>query len=83
MTAKQQLHALVDLLPESELETARRVLEGLRATADIAGYSLDDAPLDDEPESEGERAVVAEARADAAAGRVYSHDEVKRELGLA
>ncbi|MBW3629314.1 MAG: hypothetical protein KY464_08460 [Gemmatimonadetes bacterium] len=82
-TVKQQLHALIDLLPESEMETARRVLEGLHATAASQRYTLEDAPVDDEPETEEERAAVAEARADLAAGRVHSHEELKRELGLA
>jgi predicted transcriptional regulator len=80
---KQDLHALVDTLPESEVETARRVLTGLHAIGSAPSYTLDNATEDDEPETEEERAAVAEALADVAAGRVYTHEQVKRELGLA
>lgn len=83
MTVKEQLHVLVDALPESEAETARRVLEGLHAIASTPSYTLDDAPEEDEPITPEEEAAVAEALADIAAGRVYSHEEIKRELGLA
>lgn len=79
---KQELHALVDALPESEVETARRVLNGLRAIADPLAWALENAPLDDEPVTAEEEAAVAEALADVAAGRVYSMQEVRRELGL-
>lgn len=79
---KQELHALVDALPESEVETARRVLEGLRATASAPSYTLDNAPEDDEPETEEERAAVAEALAEMRAGKGIPHEEVKRMFGL-
>jgi hypothetical protein len=38
------------------------------------------APLDDEPETDEERAAVAEAREDVAAGRLISHEEVRRRV---
>lgn len=41
---------------------------------------LDNAPLDDEPETEEERQAVAEAEADIAAGRTVSLDELLREF---
>ena len=40
------------------------------------------APEDDEPESEEERAAVEEAYEDIARGEVLSHEELKRKLGL-
>lgn len=83
MNRKEQLHRLVDQLPESELGAAERFLEYLRlAATDPALHTLLTAPEDDEPEDEEERAAVAEAREDVEKGRVYSLDEVKRELGL-
>jgi hypothetical protein len=42
------------------------------------------APLDDEPETEEERAAVAEAKRELAAGEpTVRLEQVKRELGLA
>jgi predicted transcriptional regulator len=83
MTIKEELHALVDALPESEAETARRVLQGLRAIASEPSYTVDSAPEDDEPESEEERAAVAEALAEMRDGKGIPHEEVKRMFGLA
>jgi hypothetical protein len=45
--------------------------------------ALRDAPLDDEPETDEERAAMAEAHADLAAGTPdISHEALMRELGL-
>jgi len=82
MTPRDNLHRLVDTLPESELEHAACVLEALRQAATPPNRSLEDAPLDDEPETPEERAAVEEARSDVAAGRVISHEEAKRRWGL-
>ena len=49
---------------------------------DPVALALARAPLDDEPETEEERAAVVEAREAVARGEVFSLDEVKRELGL-
>jgi hypothetical protein len=43
---------------------------------------LRDAPVDNEPETDEERAAVAEAREDLAAGRAVSHEQIRRELGI-
>jgi len=42
---------------------------------------LRDAPIDDEVETDDERQLVKEARQDLAAGRVVSHEEIRREFG--
>lgn len=73
---------MVDTLPESEIERAERVLEALRLVAEPPYRPLEDAPLDDETETPEERAAVAEARGDVAAGRVISHQEARRRWGL-
>jgi hypothetical protein len=76
MAPRDHLHRLVDTLPESELGRAERVLEALVA---VPPYRpLEDAPLDDEAETPEERAAVAEARGDVAAGRVVPHEEARR-----
>jgi CO dehydrogenase/acetyl-CoA synthase beta subunit len=82
MTIKEELHRLVDELPESESHAAKRFLEYLRNMGDPVLRAMLEAPEDDEPETEEERAAVAEAQEDFKAGRVVSHQELKREFGL-
>jgi hypothetical protein len=82
MAPRDNLHRLVDTLPESELERAERVLEALRQVAEPSYRPLEGAPLDDEPETPEEEEAVEEARRDVAAGRVISHEEAKRRWGL-
>jgi hypothetical protein len=82
MSLKDRLHHLVDTLPESEVPTAERILEALRATADPVAWALDNAPLDDEPDDDDFDGGLTEAREDVAAGRVFTMEEVKRDLGL-
>ena len=82
MTTRETLHKMVDLLPESEWEAARRVLEERLAKHDPVLRAFLNAPEDDEPESEEERAAVEEAYEELKAGRVVSDEELKRELGL-
>ena len=66
MLDKQQLHHLVDRLPESELTAAARYLEFLLSH---------EAPVDPEM-----LARIDQARAHPAPG--ISHDDVLREFGL-
>ncbi|MBI4904636.1 MAG: hypothetical protein HY820_13425 [Acidobacteria bacterium] len=66
MFDKQQLHHLVDQLPESELSAAARYLEFLLSH---------EAPVDPEM-----LARIDQARAHRSPG--ISHDEVLREFGL-
>ena len=82
MTVKERLHHLVDELPESEAPTAARILEALRVAADPVRSALERAPLDDEPLTEEETATLAEME-NGGEERVYSHQEIKREFGLA
>jgi hypothetical protein len=79
---RDSLHRLIDELPESELTTAKRFLNYLRATADPVRKTLLEAPLDDEPETEEERRAVQEAREELARGEVRTLEEVRRELGV-
>lgn len=82
MTVKDELYRLVDQLPEGEWHAAKRYLEYLRNMGDPLLQALMAAPFDDEPETEEERAAVAEARGDFEAGREVTHEELKREFGL-
>ncbi|MBI4545729.1 MAG: hypothetical protein HY703_11080 [Gemmatimonadetes bacterium] len=82
MTTRERLHHLVDELPESEHPTAVRVLEALARLADPVRWALDHAPPEDETISADEQAAVAEAREDVRTGRISTHEEIKRELGL-
>jgi uncharacterized protein YjbI with pentapeptide repeats len=82
MTAKEQLHRLIDTLPERQLDTAVAVLEALAAAADPSVRAHAAAPVEDEPETPAEAATAAEARMDTAAGRAKSLEQVQREMGL-
>ena len=82
MTIKDDLHRLVDELPEEELHGAKRYLEYLRNMGDPVLRALREAPMDDEPETPKERAAVLEAYKDLAEGKVVSFDEIKREFGV-
>ncbi len=78
---RERVKKLVDLVPDSDLDAAARMLRGL--AVDPVAWTLDNAPLDDEPITQEDIDAQAEARADIAAGRVYSHEDVVRRLGLA
>jgi len=80
MSPRDTLHQLIDELPEEDLSTAERVLQALSATA-APHVPLPAAPFDDEPDDDGLDGL-REARADVEAGRVVSHEEVKRRWGL-
>lgn len=84
MATKERIHRLVDALPEEELKTAERMLEGLAALAlsDPVARALALAPEDDEPVTEEEAAAIEEGERDVAEGRVVTADEVRARLGL-
>lgn len=81
MSPRERLHVLVDELPESDVSTAERVLEALRA-APAPSYSLADAPLDDEPDDDDRDGGLTEARGQADRGELIPHEEAKRILGV-
>ena len=76
-TDRRELHALVDHIPAGDLPAARKIL---RALADPVWQSILGAPLDDEPESEQERADVEKALSNPATD--VPMEEVLREHGL-
>lgn len=82
MVTLERLHQLVEALPEEERTTAARVLEALAGLAPGEPfYTAETAPLDDEPETDEERAAVAEGEADVAAGRVAPAADLYRTYG--
>lgn len=81
MLAREELHDLIDELPDKELAAVRSYLRYLAAVArDPVLRALVNAPIDDESETEEERRAVEEAKQDLRAGRVISHEEVRRRL---
>ena len=79
---RETLHRIVDELPDNELRAAKRYMEYLRNMSDPLVRKLAEAPYDDEPLTAEDEAALQEGLADFAAGRVYTSEEVKRELGL-
>jgi hypothetical protein len=73
---RRELHALVDHISAGDLSAARKIL---RALADPVWQSILAAPIDDEPETEQERAEVEAARKETWTGT--NHEEVLREFG--
>ena len=59
---RHELHTLVDQIPEGDVPAARKIL---RALADPVEMAILAAPLDDDSETEEERASVASSLADA------------------
>lgn len=83
MTDRERLHSLVDDLPEGEVRAALHFVESLRTSEeDPVLRALRDAPLDDEPVTEEDRAALEEAWEDVRQGRLTAHKEVRlRVLG--
>jgi hypothetical protein len=81
--ARTKLHDLIESLPSDDVPTALRVLEALNSSSDSIPLAFRDIPFDDEPETEEERAAVAEARREIEEGKGIPHDEAMRRLGLA
>ena len=72
----ENLHHLVDLLdPDRWDEAAHRLADLLD---DPVLRAVAGAPIDDEPETEAERAAVAEARAGIGRGEGIPHAEIMR-----
>jgi len=74
---RDELHRVVDELPETRQEEALRLLEYLR---DRQEFTAEAAPVDDEPLTEEDRSSLRAADADIAAGRLISNEDMKREL---
>lgn len=78
---RQQAHQLIDRMPETQLSGLVQFLETI---IDPVAAALRNAPLDDEPETEEEKAAVTEARTwlKNNGGKGIPHAEAMRRLGL-
>ncbi|HEX3748282.1 MAG TPA: hypothetical protein VHW09_30345 [Bryobacteraceae bacterium] len=72
---RHELHALVDHISDSDVPVARKLL---RALADRVELAILSAPVDDEVESEEERAAVAASLADDSADIPFEQLRRKR-----
>ena len=79
---RQDLKDLIDCVPTDELIVVKRFIQYVVDMQDPVLRSLLDAPVDDEPTSESDVAMLQEARADIAAGRLTPAKELYRELGI-
>jgi hypothetical protein len=78
MTTKERLHKLVDELSEAEADDALRYVASRREdeARDSFARWLESRPEDDEPLTAEDEQAIAEGRADRAAGRTVSHEEM-------
>ncbi len=80
MSIKEEVIRLVEGLPESDLLTVRRLLQGLALTRESDEGALRSflasCPEDDEPETPAERAAVQRAKQEYEAGKVIPHEQV-------
>jgi hypothetical protein len=77
MTSREELHKLVDHIPEGDVAAARKIL---RSLVDPVDLSLATAAPDDEPDTEEEREAVEKALSDPRSD--VPLEEVLREYGL-
>ena len=77
---REDLHKLVDRLPECEWEVSYWVLLAHLKEHDPLLWRLMTAPEDDEKETEEERLAVAEAEEDIKAGNWITQEELESRL---
>ena len=80
MTALQDLHTLVDWLPECAQGEAHQILLAHLKKYDPVAYAFFTAPEEDEPLTEEEIAKIDEALADDNPEHWLSHEEVKNRM---
>ena len=78
---RQHAHQLIDRMPETQLSGLVQFLETI---VDPVTAALSNAPIDDEPETDDEKAAVSEARQwlQNNGGKGIPHNEAMRRLGL-
>ncbi len=81
MSIKEDVHRLVDELPDDELPAAQRLLESLLAKEqDPLIRHLMQSPIDDEPYTPEERAEDEEGWQEYLRGETRDWDEIQAEL---
>ena len=81
MTTREKLIRAVLDLPEEEVDGALEYVAARGEGEDPLIRRLDTVPLEDEEISAEEEVAAAEGRADIAAGRTISHEEMLRRYG--
>ena len=84
MTAREQIHRLVDALPDDALDTAAKMLNGLSvpSLAEPVTSALAKAPIDDEPVTEDEGEAIEAGERDVEDGEVITAAALRVRLGL-
>ena len=80
MTIKDELHRVVDELPQKELHGAKRFLEYLRNMGDPLLQALMEAPEDEEPTTPEEDEGAKEAWREYLRGEARPWEDVREEL---
>jgi hypothetical protein len=81
VTAKEELHRLIDSLPEADVHAARRFLEFLSSADDDPFLrALREAPEDDEPTGIEEDQSAQEGWEEYRRGKAREWEEVRTEL---
>lgn len=75
---REDLRALVDRLPDDQLDQAARILKDLGQPERSFDAFLASAPEDDEPTTAEDRATIAEGRRDYLGGQTISVADVPR-----
>jgi len=82
LSTRENVRRLVDLVPERDLETIERILQGLLREYDPVLAAFENAPEEEDELSEEMIEALKEARRAKIEGRVFSHEEARRRLGL-
>lgn len=75
MTTREQLHALIDALPNAALPAAERLLKALQPEHDPVWQAFQNVPEDDAPLTEEDVAALREADEDEAQGDVMTWEQ--------
>ena len=83
MTAREQIHRLVDAPPDDALDTAAKMLNGLSVPSlDPVISALAKAPIDNEPVTEDEGEAIEPGERDVEDGEVITAAALRVRLGL-
>ncbi len=81
VVTKQDLHQLIDEIPEAEHQAAAKYLGRLRDLANDPVYqTFMNAPIDDEPLTEADIAAIEAAEAEIARGASYSLEDIQKDI---
>lgn len=78
--SRDELHQLIDCIPDDELPAAKRFLQFLALKP--AYRTALSAPPDDECVTERDAAAIAQGREEVRGGKSVPHDDILREFGL-